>query len=90
MFRASLRAGTMTVARGGSAGGCADSASSDVERAIRSEAIIGVTIHGIVAATAIAVEWFMTGMHESYSYHGPERTRGAPVKVRLSRTSIAG
>jgi len=56
MFRDSLRAGTITVTRGASAGGCGDSASRDVERAMRSEATMGVTIHGIVATMAAAVE----------------------------------
>jgi hypothetical protein len=82
MFRDSLRAGTITVTRGGSAGSRGDSASRDVERAIRSEATMGVTIHGIVATMAVPVEsltissqvhhkWFTrltSCIRESYSY----------------------
>jgi hypothetical protein len=90
MFRDSLRAGTITVTRGGSAGGCADSVSRDLERAMRREAIIGVRILGIVAAMLAAKEWFIAGMGERYSHSAPERTRGAPVSARLSWISTAG
>ena len=84
MLRDSLRAGTITVTRGGSAGACVDSASSDVERAMRSEAMMGVSIHGIVAATAIPIESFTVGMYESYPHAAHERARGAPGRTRLS------
>jgi hypothetical protein len=84
MFRDSLRAGTITVTLGGSDGGRTDSASRDLERAMRSEATIGVRIHGIVAAMAVLVESSARGMRERYRYPGGERTRGAPLMARLS------
>jgi len=51
---------------------------------MRSEATIGVRIHGIVAAMAVLVESSARGMRERYRYPGGERTRGAPLMARLS------
>jgi len=84
MFRDSFRAGTITVTRGGLVGSRDDSASRDVERVMRSDATMGVSIHGIVAAIAAPVESFMIGMGESYPYSSRERMRGAPASARLS------
>src|SRR5665213_966926 len=82
MFLDSFRAGTITETRGGSSGGSADSSSRKVERLIRSVAITGVTIQGIVAMSATSTGVIRIDTPERYGkvgYDTEARPSDAPL-----------
>ena len=82
MFRASLRAGTITETRGVSRGASGDSAFRNVDREIRYVAMIGVSTQGRAATLAIAMGVIISSTYERYRLAGFNCADGAGGAVR--------